>query len=135
MNDRQKIIRALRVYYCETLVEDPIDGSSFDNEVLNALDKLFDAHRDVVVPQECVAIGFVLKSATKPDDFIDPCSTVPCFGGKMPYQTDKTLCAVCISTGGLCDQSPVQAVKDLSATSSKKQEASDDFGRRHDPTL
>lgn len=40
MTERQKKIEALKQYYLYELVEDPIDGTIFDCEVLNALEEL-----------------------------------------------------------------------------------------------
>ncbi len=106
MNDRQTKIMALKDEYYLRLVEgkDADSLTSFDKEVLNALDKLFDAHRDVAVPPECASLGFVLKSAA---NFIG-CKTVPCSPGcKMPFEKKSVPCAL-IQT--MCDMSPWEMV-------------------------
>lgn len=131
MNDRQKIIAKLKKYFVYECAESPMSHSGeftqFDEEILAALDKLFDAHRDVVVPPECASLGFVLKSESKPEDYRDPCCTVPCFGGKMPYQKDWVACSVLFVQDGVCSnechESPMQRVKDLAGD---KRETNDD---------
>lgn len=117
MNDRQNRIVKLKKYFVYECAEDggAEQLTSFDKEVLAVLDKLFDDHRDVTVTPECASLGFVLKSDVEGTErsHVDPCCTVPCWGGKMPYQKDETNCALGISMGGVCNESPMQRVKDL----------------------
>ncbi len=131
MNDRQRRIYDLKSEYCDRLAEghDKEQLTPFDEEVISVLDKLFDAHRDVVVPPECASLGFVLKSKSKPEDYRDPCCTVPCFSGKMPYEKNVMLCTYCISPPScVCEVSPMQRVKDLGMAhlASDRRETNDD---------
>ncbi len=125
MNDKQNIITKLKtffVFHCaESLETHSVEFTSFDKEVLYALDKLFDAHRDVVVPPECASLGFVLQSGIDRSK-INNCKTVPCYCGKMPYQDDPAV--LCPITYEQCVNSPMQMAKDLA---DDKRETSDDI--------
>lgn len=108
MNNRQAKIIALKDEYCIHLVEgkNADELTSFDKEVLAALDALFVSHRDIEVPPECASLGFVLRSKAK---FIG-CRTVPCSpGGKMPFEKFTSPCALIQS---MCDRSPMQMVQE-----------------------
>jgi hypothetical protein len=109
MNDRQRRIYDLKDEYCDRLAEghNKKEFTSFDLDVISALDKLFDAHRDVAVPPECASLGFVLKSESKPE--YSGCLTVPCLGGKMPYQEEPRIACSNIY-GVVCGLSPMRAV-------------------------
>jgi len=37
-SEQKEVLMKLRVYYCTSLSEDPVDGSNFDCSVLNLLD-------------------------------------------------------------------------------------------------
>lgn len=125
MNDRQTKIMALKDEYCIRLVEgkDADSLTTFDKEVLGALDKLFDAHRDVVVPLECASLGFVLKSEIEFGR--RGCKTVPCCGGKMPYQNEPAV--LCSLIYEQCVNSPMQMVKLLR----EDQETSDETSQHN----
>lgn len=107
MNDRQRKIESLKIFYKRALAENRKNNTSFDKEVLNALDRLFDAHRDVAVPPECMMLGFILKSKCDGSRSCG-CLTIPCAGGKMPYQ--KMPDVLCSEINSSCGRSPYERV-------------------------
>lgn len=129
MNDRQKIIQYLittfKVGYAEG--KGTQEFTSFDEEVINALDKLSNAHRDVAVPPECASLGFVLKSEISEISGSVSCRMVPCWKGKMPYQKDAVSCLKSFvddtESNGICRKSPMQMVKLLAG---EKRETNDE---------
>ncbi len=129
MNDRQKKINALRRHFIFRIAESrgEDDFTSFDKEVLNALDKLRDAYRNVAVSPECASLGFVLKSGKDASSGsfqeVPGCKTIPCFGGKTPYQEEPE--TICDALPGVCKCSPVQMVKDMLADKQER-ETNDD---------
>lgn len=123
MNDKQRRIYDLKDEYLNRLAEghDKEEFTAFDNEVLNALDKLFNAYRDVTVPPECASLGFVLRSEAPG---LISCKTVPCTPGcKMPYEMTLVPCAL-IQT--MCGKSPMQVVQD-DKVEDDEQETNDDL--------
>lgn len=127
MNDRQRRIYDLKSEYCDRLAEghDKEQLTPFDLDVISALDKLFDAHRDVVVPPECASLGFVLKSESTPG--CQGCKTVPCYSGKMPYQDDPAvLCSIIYEQ---CVNSPMQMVKLLAGDKRETNDETNDAAK------
>ena len=124
MNDRQSKLLKLHNYFIHDCAENTTHFTSFDYEVISALDKLFDAHRDVAVPPECASLGFVLRSKTNRSKTFG-CLTVPCAGGKMPYQ--KMPDTPCNQIGCRCIRSPVERAQMSAAfNAGDKREANDD---------
>ncbi len=124
--ERDAALRNLRKLseYCDRLAEgkDTQEFTPFDEEVISVLGKLFDAHRDVVVPPECASLGFVLRSETDRSKTCG-CLTVPCAGGKMPHQKMPDI--LCYEIGCRCGWSPYEKVM-IAQSANDKRETNDD---------
>lgn len=46
MNERQLALEKLKDYFLHDLVEDPIDGTGFDCDVLDAINALIDKYKE-----------------------------------------------------------------------------------------
>lgn len=110
-NNRQKKIDALKLYYLGSLVEDPINGTDFDCEILRVMDELKRQFADCPsknykMDKELVELGFLEPGTLG----VAGCVTIPCFGGKMPDQASpNTPCAIIRS---MCDISPRQMMRE-----------------------
>lgn len=112
MNRRQKNLEILKHHYCTSLCEDSTDRTEFDNDVIDAIRKLQRQYanspaKDYQMTTEEKELGFVIKEGSG----ILGCCTIPCFGGKMPYQSEPTVgCAIGRT---MCDQSPIQCMREV----------------------
>ncbi len=112
MNSEQSRLEKVLQYFLENHCDDPINGTKFDSAVIDAIRELQGRFGDSPRPlinKECLDLGFVIQD----NSGIAGCSTVPCFGGKMPYQSEPTVgCAIGRT---MCDESPVQSMRTAKA--------------------
>ena len=114
MNKRQRKIEALAIYFKRALAEPKIDGlhSDFNSAVIFALNTLEMQFADDP------AIGYEMDKELKELGFHPPgtkgicgCPTIPCFGGKMPYQCEPIVgCAIGQT---MCSESPVESMRSV----------------------
>ena len=112
MNERQNKLDRMKQYFLRELAEDQQNGTVFDSQVLDDIDGLKrqfadspakDYHRN----DEEKELGFH-PAGTKG---IAGCSTIPCFGGKMPHQSlPVSMCAIGQT---MCDESPIQSMREV----------------------
>ena len=113
MNKRQRKIQALKVYYKRALTENKKDGlySDFDSRVIFALNSLEIEFADK--PET----GYHRTDEEKELSFLPVgtigtvgCCTIPCCGGKLPYE--KEPCVPCVIHGTMCGQSPIESMRE-----------------------
>lgn len=116
MNERQKKIQDLITYFKSSLAEPTPGGlhTTFNLDVIHELEMLKNQyadnpalkfHRDA----ELITLGFHPPGTVG----IAGCTTVPCFGGKMPDDNDST--SMCAIGQTMCDQSPRSVMRDAKA--------------------
>jgi len=113
-NKNQRKIQALIIYYCRGISKDPetnlYNFSDLDKDIVQALEAVKRQYADnpaknYQMTAEEKELGFTINNGS-----ISGCCTVPCFGGKMPYQSEPTVgCAIGQT---MCDQSPVQCMRE-----------------------
>ena len=120
MNSEQQKLEKVLQYFLEDI---PIDQSTklrnfteFDKAFIDAIRELQGRFADrqpaegYIITDEMKELGFVIRDGSG----IAGCPTIPCFGGKMPYQCEPvTMCAIGQT---MCDQSPIESMREVKAS-------------------
>jgi hypothetical protein len=68
--------------------------------------KLNEEMGELLRDPELIKLGFVAQQGSEKCG----CMTIPCMGGKMPY--DKNFDVPCVTVGGMCYKSPVEVIQE-----------------------
>lgn len=113
MNSEQRRVEEVLQYFLKNHCDDPQNGTKFDCAVIDSIRELQarfadDPAEGYIITDEMKQLGFILKNGNE-GKLICGCSTIPCFGGKMPYQNEPEV--PCAIGQTMCDESPIQILR------------------------